>query len=201
MSRPTNPNQQPLSLESQVDEDRVRRALGLKTNGPHQQRPEQARQRHRFVSDGAVPVVMLNRGDHENGGLKERLAAAETALETERAAHAATRRQLHDAQAANQMLQTRLGHAELAHNEALAAERDARRAADEALAAVRAELETVRGELETVRAELEPKPRRVIREAAPKPVRAARIPRLPKVEKEQKPVRWWTPSYRAKNKR
>ena len=51
-------SQPPLTLESQLDEDRVRRALGLKTNGAtHQQRPEQARQRHRFVSDGAVFVT------------------------------------------------------------------------------------------------------------------------------------------------
>ena len=183
----TNNQQQPLSLDSQVDEDRVRRALGLKTSAPHQQRPEQARQRHRFVSDGAVPVVMLNRTERDQGGLKEKLEAAEAALEAERAAHAATRRALLEAQAAHQALQTRLGHAELAHSEAMATEREARRVAEEALTAFRTE---------------PPEPPRTVR-AAPEPkpvVRKARVARVPKAEKEQKPVRWWTPSYRAKRK-
>src|SRR5689334_24707059 len=94
----SNSNQQPLTLDSPLDEERIRRALGLKSNGTHQQRPEQARQRHRFVSDGAVPVVVLNRTERESSGLKERLEAAEAALETERAAHAATKRALQEAQ-------------------------------------------------------------------------------------------------------
>ena len=196
MDRSNNP-QQPLTLDSPLDEDRIRRALGLKTNGgTHQQRPEQARQRHRFVSDGAVPVVVLNRSEGEGGGgLKERVTSLEAALEAERAAHAATRRALQEAQAANQALQTRLGHAALAHTEALEAERSARRAAEDALAALRIEAEQP--------------PKRKLAEHPPirqadadvvKPERAARKPRAPKVEKEQKPVRWWTPSYRAKRK-
>jgi hypothetical protein len=187
----SNTSQPPLTLESQLDEDRVRRALGLKTNGAtHQQRPEQARQRHRFVSDGAVPVVMLNRADGEGGGLKERLTSLEAALESERAAHAATRRALQEANASNQALQTRLGHAGLAHTEALEAERAARRAAEEVLAAVRAEL----AEAPQKRVEPEAEP------VAAKPERAVGRPRVAKVAKEQKPVRWWTPSYRAKRK-
>ena len=99
MSRSDNPTP-PLSLDPQVDENRIRRALGLQVGTPHQQRPEQARQRHRFVSDGAVPVVMLNRADNDSSGLKERLSAAEHALDAERAAHAATKRALQEAQAA-----------------------------------------------------------------------------------------------------
>jgi hypothetical protein len=196
MSRTNNPNA-PLSLDPQIDEDRVRRALGLKTNTPHQQRPEQARQRHRFVSDGAVPVVMLNRADGETTGLKDRLAAAEAALETERAAHAATRRALQEAQAAHQALQTRSGHSELARNEALAAEREARRSAEEALAALRAELaETSRAEM----ARAETQRREPFQAAEPKPERPARKPRAAAAPKEPKPVRWWTPSYRAKQR-
>lgn len=185
MSRTTNNPQAPLSLDPQIDEDRVRRALGLKSNTPHQQRPEQARQRHRFVADGAVPVVMLNRADGETSGLKEKLAAAEAGLEAERAAHAATKRTLHELQATHQALQTRSGHAELAHNEALAAEREARRAAEDALAAVRPE-------------PAEP-PRRTYRKSAEMKLdRPARKPRAAAAPKEQKPVRWWTPSYRSK---
>ncbi len=193
MSRQTDNTNTPLSLDM-IDEDRVRRALGLKTNGsstPHQQRPEQARQRHRFVADGAVPVVMLNRTDSETSGLKERLSAAEHALEMERAAHAATRRALQDAQHANQAMQTRFGHTELSNGEALRTERDLRRAAEEALAALQAEA-AERKRLDAVAPE---KVRRDIRASEP-------IPRKPRSlsTKEPKPVRWWTPSYRSKQK-
>lgn len=190
MSRINNPNA-PLSLDNQIDEDRVRRALGLKTSGSHQthqQRPEQARQRHRFVADGAVPVVMLNRTDGETAGLRERLAACEMALENERAAHAATKRTLHDAQAAYQVLQTRFGHTELSHNEALKTERDARRAAEEALAALQAER----------LAAPPPAPQRVARKVVAVGDRPLRKPRVAAAAKESKPVRWWTPTYRSK---
>ena len=203
MSRQNTPTP-PLSLDPQVDENRVRRALGLHGNTPHthrsdghrsdghrsdSQRSDGQRQRHRFVSDGAVPVVMLNRADTEASGLKERLAAAETALEHERAAHAATKRAWQDALAEKQLLQTRLGHAELSHNEAIAAERQARRAAEEALAAVRtAAAETALDAAPAV-SQAAPKRRGRKPSAEPKPARPAREP---------KPVRWWTPSYRAK---
>lgn len=188
MSRINNPNV-PLSLDNQIDEDRVRRALGLKSSGgPQQQRPEQARQRHRFVTDGAVPVVMLNRTDSETAGLREKLAAAEAALEAERTAHAATRRALHEMQATHQGLQTRFGHTELDHAEALRSERAARRSAEEALAALQAE-----------RATAVEAPRRARRKIVPAAGEAPiRKPRLAAARAE-KPVRWWTPSYRAKN--
>lgn len=183
MSKDNNQNA-PLSLESQIDEDRVRRALGLTPSGTHQQRPEQARQRHRFVADGAVPVVMLNRTDSEVSGLRERLAAAEHALEGERSAHAATRRALHDVQAAFQALQTRFGHTELGHGEMLQTEREARQAAEAALSALK---ERVAAPVE--RAPVERK-KRVKRETGPG--------REAGPGREPKPVRWWTPTYRAK---
>lgn len=198
----TDNNNGPLSLDSQIDEDRVRRALGLKSNGAtHQQRPEQARQRHRFVADGAVPVVMLNRTDVETAGMRERVTQVEAMLENERAAHTATKRTLHDLQAAHHALQTRLQHSEMAHADALKAERDARRAAEEALLEARREL------LETPR-----RTRRVIEDAAELldasdpaaaatsavPARRGRKPRANAIVKEAKPVRWWTPSFRAK---
>ena len=177
-----------------IDEDRVRRALGLKSNGsstPHQQRPEQARQRHRFVADGAVPVVMLNRTDSETSGLKERLAAAEHALENERAAHVATRRALQEAQHANQAMQTRFGHTELSNGEALRTERDLRRAAEEALAALQAEIAERKKDAAAT------PPDRVRREIkASEPILRKRALST----KEPKPVRWWTPSYRSKQK-
>ena len=185
MNRTGNTNP-PLSLDQQ-EETRIRRALGLHGSCPHQQRPEQARQRHRFVSDGAVPVVVLNRTDSETSGWKDKLVAAETALEAERAAHAQTKRSLQDMHAAHQALQTQLAHAKLAHKEALEAEQHARRTAEQAVV------------------ELKSAPPPQV--AAPQPVEAPkrRGPRLavlkaPRPAKEQKPVRWWTPSYRAKGK-
>ena len=52
------------AADNSVDpaESRMREALGLRgqpVGRTPQQRPEQARQRHRFVRDGEVPVVVL----------------------------------------------------------------------------------------------------------------------------------------------
>lgn len=219
MSRPTD-NNTPFSVDA-IDEDRVRRALGLKSSGSsptHQQRPEQARARHRFVADGAVPVVMLNRADGEANGLKERLSAAERALENEKGAHANTRRALQEATQANQGLQTRLSHNELASADMIRSEREARRIAEAALADLRAALhaETARAKsleaaLAAAKAEHEAMQQKLDQLAVAAPVqpearvrrevRASEpIPRKPrsKSPKEPKPVRWWTPSYRAK---
>ncbi len=233
MSRPTDNNDSPFSVDA-IDEDRVRRALGLKSSGSsptHQQRPEQARARHRFVADGAVPVVMLNRTDGETSGLKERLSAAEHALENERGAHANTRRALQEATQANQSMQTRLGHNELSSGEVLRTEREGRRVAEAALAELRAALqaETARvsaleAALAAAKAEKIADDREAERKAAEqtatqssqpasdaapvqseirvrREVRASEpIPRKQRSgsAKEPKPVRWWTPSYRAK---
>lgn len=253
MSRPTDNNDSPFSVDV-IDEDRVRRALGLKSSGSsptHQQRPEQARARHRFVADGAVPVVMLNRTDSETSGLKERLSAAEHALENERGAHANTRRALQEANQASQSMQTRFGHNELSNGEVLRSEREGRRVAEAALIELRAALQTETARVkaleaalaaakvsehkvaeqhhveqrqaeqkfadykvaerkiieqkpvlgasdETDHADTEPKiqtikVRREVKASEP-------IPRKPRsaFPKEPKPVRWWTPSYRAK---
>ena len=78
------------SSDVQSTETQMRRALGLNPGGPThtpQQRPEQARARHRFVQDGGVPVVMLNhKPEPEVAALRERVMALEATLETERAA-------------------------------------------------------------------------------------------------------------------
>ena len=183
MNRTDNPTHI-LSADNQADETRMRRTLGLQGGAvalPHQQRPEQARQRHRFAQDGSVPVVMLNRsGDTETGAAKGHVAALETALEAERTAHAATRRTLHEAQTAHQALQTRLAHAELAHGEALAAERQARKHAEDAL--------------EAALTAPKPGPMRV-ELPFERPARKLRVNAA--APREPKPVRWWTPSYRA----
>ncbi len=186
----------PLSpSDTQATENRMRRALGLQgpSRQPLQQRADQARPRHRFVQDGGVPVVVLNgRSDHDPTAVfKARVAELEAALEAERTAHGATRRSLQEAQAALQALQTRLVHAELAHNEALAAERTARRAAEESL---EAHLATPEQAAAPPVAALSPtvlaKPKRAAR-------KASRTPRVPKA-KEPQPVKWWLPGFREK---
>jgi len=163
--------------DSVTAEAQMRRALGL--GGParpvQQQRPEQARARHRFVQDGGVPVVVLNRSDIDpTGPLKARIAELEAALEAERAAHGATKRQLQEAQAAQQALQTRLTHSEIAHREALAAENAARQAA-----------------------EAQVRPPAAVLPKLSKPRKAAVRTQAPQ-GREPQPVKWWLPGYRAK---
>lgn len=185
----------PLSpSDTQATENRMRRALGLQgpSRQPPQQRADQVRPRHRFVQDGGVPVVVLNsRGDNDPTAVfKVRVAELETALEAERTAHGATRRSLHEAQVAIQAQQTRLAHAELAHSEALAAERNARQAAEENLQArlMPSEQPGVSPAVPLLQtaAKVEPSARKI-----------SRSPRVPKA-KEPQPVKWWLPSFREK---
>lgn len=181
--------------DTQATENRMRRALGLQ--GPSrqlpQQRADQVRPRHRFVQDGGVPVVVLNsRGDNDpTAALKARVAELETALEAERAAHGATRRSLHEAQAAAQAQQTRSAHAELAHTEALAAERRARQAAEESLQALLATSGQLAPPPTAARpASAKPKSKPAVRKAS----------RAPGAAKEPQPVKWWLPSFREKRR-
>ena len=164
--------------DTQAVETQMRRALGL--NGPGrpapQQRPDQARARHKFVQDGGVPVVVLNRAEDPTTPLKARISELEASLESERAAHAATRRTLQEAQLAAQALQTRLAHAELAHSDFLAAERQARETAEAARQQAVQRLATTQA-------------KQARRKAAPAPA----------AEREAQPVKWWLPNYKAKN--
>ena len=193
---PDSDDNLPLSpSDTQATENRMRRALGLQgaSRQPPQQRADQVRPRHRFVQDGGVPVVVLNsRGDNDPTAVfKARIAELEAALEAERVAHGATRRSLHEAQAAVQAQQTRLAHAELAHSEALAAERNARQAAEESLQARLVVPEQAASPLVAA----PPLP------VAAKPKVAARkVPRVPRASKgkEPQPVKWWLPSFRGK---
>lgn len=133
----------------------MRRALGL-DHEPAFPRSQQAvraadRQPHgrRFAVDGQVPVVLVNRRDHSTDSLTSqstaasvnRLVVAESALKGEQDARARAERALNDAQAVIRELQTRLGHAVLAQDEAVDAGRcaeNARLAAASALDAERA---------------------------------------------------------------
>ncbi len=191
----------PLSQnDSQSTESRMRRALGLQgpSRATPQQRADQARPRHRFVQDGGVPVVVLNsRGDNDpSAAFKTRIAELDAALDAERNAHGATRRALHEAQASVQALQTRLVHTELAHDEALAAER---RAAKEAVDSLRALLvPQARAEQPAAHPETAPALATAgpVKKAARK---APRVPRGPKVAEPQ-PVKWWLPTFREKTR-
>ncbi len=112
----------------------MRRALGLtgdravRSSPPQAERPQAGppgrpagrssadKPRHRFVQDGAVPVTILNRHrPDEADGLPASRTAIEAALQDERVARARAERALLDALATVRDLQTKLGHAELAH--------------------------------------------------------------------------------------
>jgi len=99
MSDRNKPSPIPAS-DTQAVENQMRRALGLQGPGRpvQQQRPDQARARHKFVQDGGVPVVVLNRSEDPTTPFKARISELEASLEAEKAAHAATRRILHEAQ-------------------------------------------------------------------------------------------------------
>ncbi len=182
-------------------ETRVRRALGLAANAPplQQQHSDQTRPRHRFVRDGEVPVVVLS-GDGRSDTSSQadnRIADLEAALHVERAARASTTRSLEEARATIQSLQTRLAHAELAFDEALAAERRARAEAEKALqeaAAGGRAADLSEGIVGRSAAPAATRPRvERVRTAA-----TSAKPKAASKQREPQPVKWWTPSYRAK---
>ena len=138
MSPPRNtPNIGPNSMAN--EEARMRQALGLR-NGPSgpgvPQRREAEQRGRRFVKDGEVPVVVVH-SSRDSGGdgaaPVNRIAAAETLARNERTAREQAERALAEAQATIQHLRTQLVHGEMAHREALAAERRGREAAETAL--------------------------------------------------------------------
>lgn len=127
----------------------MRRALGLtgdravRSSPPRTERPQAGppgqpvgrasadRPRRRFVPDGAVPVTVISRHrSDEADGLPTSRAAIEAALQDERAARDRAERSLQEALAVVRDLQTKLGHAELAHREASATAQAARAEAD-----------------------------------------------------------------------
>jgi hypothetical protein len=85
--------------------------------------------RRRFVQDGEVPVTVVRREQpdaaHASAGqagpTSSRVQRIEAALATETAGRERAERALHEAQAALQALQTKIGHNDLAKNEAVAA--------------------------------------------------------------------------------
>jgi hypothetical protein len=144
MSLPREQPQSPATAPPMDDaEQQMRRALGLYGDAPRP-RPESERSepaqragggfmqgvhRRRFVQDGEVPVTVVRRdapdGAHPGGGqaapTSSRLQRVEAALAAETAGRERAERALHEAQAALQALQTKIGHNDLAKSEAVAA--------------------------------------------------------------------------------
>ncbi len=88
----------------------------------------QGAHRRRFVQDGEVPVTVVRRdtpdATHSAGQAaptSSRLQRIEAALAAETAGRERAERALHEAQAAVQALQTKIGHNDLAKQEAIAA--------------------------------------------------------------------------------
>jgi len=149
--KPPLPDQpRPDTSDPESAEERMRRALGLASNRNGQgaqPRPEQQskplarpagraagdRPRQRFVRDGDVPVMLVGRHrphDTDLTAVAEDRNAIEAGLQDERAARAKGEQALQDALATIRDLQTKLGHAELAHREKSEAAQAARGAAE-----------------------------------------------------------------------
>jgi len=166
-------------------EQQMRKALGLYGDSPRPRpdgdRSEPAQRggggggfmqgvhRRRFVQDGEVPVTVVRRdapevGPGQSGPTSSRLQRVEAALAQETAGRERAERALHEAQSALQALQTKIGHNDLAKNEALAASkrhldevvslREELTAGAERLREVEARADEVEEDLRTVRAEL-----------------------------------------------
>ena len=170
--------------ENTETEQSVRRALGLNGSTPGSNyRPQGRRpnasdqQKHRFVQDGEVPVVVISGlATKAHGGLNSkspanRLEIAETALKAERDLRIRAERDLNDTQMMVQDLRTKLGHAVLGHDEArasalqadadqqrlamlLAAEREVREQAEAKLQEALDERDAVKQKLRELEAQL-----------------------------------------------
>ncbi len=219
----------------------MRRALGLTDHGHHNESPPDPRsgpaalQRHdpdrrarRFVRDGEVPVVVLNRPRDIPGGAAvptNRLAVAENALRMERAARERAERALHEAQTNLQHLQTQIGHAALAHKEALEAERQARELLERQLTEALVARDAAQAQLAELRVAVIVEPVRdslkngaddlVAEMPVELPVLAGKAPRKvsrvktsrtkigaakPKTDREPQAVKWWLPTFKARSR-
>jgi hypothetical protein len=135
-----NPNLDHPLESTDSTEARMRQALGLgsRPSSPAQTSaaPSAApahdsnRQRRRFAQDGDVPVVMLHRGRDSDGGGENKLAMLSAELRDERAARLRADRALEEANLLVQSLKTKLKHAEMAMEERLRGESEARAQVD-----------------------------------------------------------------------
>jgi hypothetical protein len=161
---PAAPDNDPAAPVDEA-ESAMRRALGLlgdsarhrpdaERTEPVQRMPDRfgtGLHRRRFVQDGDVPVTVLRRDaapGHDTPATaaqptSSRLQRTEAALAAETAARAQAERVLAEAQAAIRDLQTKIGHADLAKNEAV----DALRRERETASVLRQELDAIKAEL------------------------------------------------------
>jgi hypothetical protein len=189
----------------QAAEARMRRALGLEgeqlRHRPAQERVEPPPRpmerfvpgghKRRFVHDGEVPVTVVHglisgRREHPDGNGSRngnhaaptnRLEVAEAALAAEIATRERTERALQEAQAAVHDLRTKLGHADLARQEAVEALRRER----EATEARQAELQEAQGQIVAAREAREAAERALeeLREDFARPVEPLPAPAAP----------------------
>jgi hypothetical protein len=169
LGRPTEPASGGEAEPIDEAESQMRKALGLLGEGqrhrPESERSEPAHRmgdrfngglhRRRFVQDGDIPVTVLRRDQsHELPAHRgapaaalpssSRLQRTEAALAAETAAREKAERTLADVQALAHDLQTKIGHAELAKNEAV----DALRHQRDVSAQLRTEMHGLQGHLE-----------------------------------------------------
>jgi hypothetical protein len=157
-------------------ESAMRKALGLLGEQPrhrHEAERSEAPQRmqdrlgagglhrRRFVQDGDVPVTILRRDAGAEtqahraaptavaAPTSSRLQRTEAALAAESAARALAERALAEAQTSVRDLRTKIGHAELAKNEAV----DALRREREVTASLRQDIEAIKSELEQLQSQ------------------------------------------------
>jgi hypothetical protein len=158
MSLPRDQAQPSTSAPPMDDaEQAMRRALGLYGDQPRPrpdgERTEPAQRtgggfmqgvhRRRFVQDGEVPVTVVHPGGGQAVPTSSRLQRVEAALAAETAARERAERALHEAQSMAQALQTKIGHNDLAKDEAVAA---AKRLQDEVVS-LREEVSTAAEQL------------------------------------------------------
>ncbi len=208
-------------------EARMRQALGkLGTARPGKPEPLRRKSyqatpgtgRHRFKQDGEVPVVKLTLAQSGRSG--ERQPPAPVSIKGAVQVRVGERREQGGGESGRQVqelteqlrsTQTRLGHAELARNEAEKAARERQRevadlrqalgAAEAALAQVRAELvasERAREELErrqeaarTVRPKADERDDAIARRKVGRPIGSTNRVRDQEPGDEPKPVKWW----------
>ena len=96
------------------------------TSGPAPASHDAVRQRRRFAQDGDVPVVILHRGRDGEAGGENKLAAMTGELREERAARLKAERALDEANVLISSLKTKIRHAEMALEEKLLHEAEAR---------------------------------------------------------------------------
>ncbi len=204
------------STDLDTAEARMRRSLELAGRGSVHQQTRQdtrsggqpgSRPRSRFVQDGEVPVTVVNRHRPQEGGKFSLSGGADTAFGIEQAARAKAERQLQEAQATLHDLQTKHGHAELAHREAmaqqsarlegeLAMERAARQLAESQLEAALIARQQAEAALHAAGRR---RPEPVLHDAAAEPdappakaprKASAKVPSTRRV-REPQPVKWW----------